>query len=58
MPKAKKPIRQCRPWTPEERKATGERLVQILRRPLCYGKALDDEQDRGSRLGAPKVPEP
>lgn len=37
------PLQRCRPWTPEKRRAAGEHLVEMLRKPApCYGKALDD----------------
>ena len=43
MPTPDPPIRQCRPWTPEERRANGERLLRCLRAPSpCYGRSLDD----------------
>lgn len=44
MSKPSKPsdcILKCDPWTPKEKKARSEQLVQMFRKPLCYGLALD-----------------
>ena len=41
--KPPKPFVRFATWTPETKKACGERLIQILRMPPpCYGKALDE----------------
>ncbi len=43
MPKPKRPIHQCRPWTAKERVERSAHLLMLLQAPPpCYSRALDD----------------